>query len=69
MKLNKKGGALGTGEKQAEAELRNKTQSHYPGALSGWLGSASEALQGQVLFSVFINGTDEGLEMCLKICG
>ena len=47
MKLNKKGEALGTGDKQAEAALRKKTQrAVIAGVLSGWLGTASGALQG-----------------------
>jgi len=28
-----------------------------------------EPCRGQVLFSVFINGVDDELETCLKICG
>jgi len=47
MKLNKKGEALGAGDKQAEAVLRNKAQrAVISGVLSGWPGTASGALQG-----------------------
>lgn len=38
MKLNKKGEALGTGDKQAEAALRNKAQE--------WLSQAAVRLAG-----------------------
>lgn len=43
MKLNKKGKALGTGDKQASAALGNKAGR---AVLSGWLGTARAALQG-----------------------
>lgn len=43
MKLNKKVEALGTGDNQAEAVFRNKTQR---AVTTGWRGTASGALQG-----------------------
>lgn len=69
MKLNKKGEALGTGDKQAEAALRNKAQRVViTGCCQAGWALRAEPCRGQVLFSVFINGMDDGLEMRLKVC-
>lgn len=47
MKLNKKGEALGRGDKQTEAMLQNSAQrAVIAGVLPSWLGTARGALQG-----------------------